>query len=106
MPHFTAHAGEEGPADFVRTAVQEMGIHRIDHGIHSADDPDLLKVLAEKKVFLTVCPLSNVRLRCVTKVAEVPIPTFMAAGVKFSINSDDPAYALLGSCSRNRLQKC
>ncbi|KAM0752241.1 adenine deaminase [Meredithblackwellia eburnea MCA 4105] len=90
--NLTAHVGEEGPAQSVRTAVQDMGIHRIDHGIHAADDPELLKVLAEKNVFLTVCPLSNVRLRCVTSVSEVPIPKFMEAGVKFSINSDDPAY--------------
>lgn len=68
-----------------------MGLRRIDHGIHSADDPSLLKILAEKNVFLTVCPLSNVSLRCIKSVSEHPIPKFLEAGVKFSINSDDPA---------------
>ncbi|KAL8278995.1 hypothetical protein RQP46_008664 [Phenoliferia psychrophenolica] len=92
ITHFTGHVGEEGPAAYVRTAVEDMGLRRIDHGIHSADDPELLKVLAERNVFLTVCPLSNVSLKCIKSVADHPIPTFMKAGVKFSINSDDPAY--------------
>ncbi|KAI5479067.1 hypothetical protein MNV49_004349 [Pseudohyphozyma bogoriensis] len=92
MEYFTGHVGEEGPAQSVRTAVMDMGLRRIDHGIHAADDDELLKILAEKNVFLTLCPVSNVQLRCVTKVAEVPILKFMEYGVKFSLNSDDPAY--------------
>ncbi|KAK4703943.1 adenine deaminase, partial [Phenoliferia sp. Uapishka_3] len=92
ITHLTGHVGEEGPAASVRTAVADMGLRRIDHGIHAADDPEVLKLLKEKNVFLTVCPLSNVRLRCIEKVADHPIPKFMEAGVKFSINSDDPAY--------------
>ena len=92
MKHLTMHSGEEGPAAWVRTTVEDLGILRIDHGVRSADDPEVLKMLAERGAFLTVCPLSNVRL-CVHKdVSESPIPLFMKAGVKFSINSDDPAY--------------
>jgi adenosine deaminase len=92
MQHLTMHSGEEGPASWVRTTVEELGITRIDHGVRSADDPEVLKLLVDRNAFLTVCPLSNVRLRVHTNVSESPIPKFMAAGVKFSINSDDPAY--------------
>lgn len=92
MKHLTMHSGEEGPASWVRTTVEELGITRIDHGVRSADDPEVLKLLVARNAFLTVCPLSNVRLRVHTDVKESPIPKFMAAGVKFSINSDDPAY--------------
>lgn len=92
IERLTMHSGEEGPASYVRTTVEDLGILRIDHGVSSADDPEVLRMLAKRGAFLTVCPLSNVRL-CVHKdVSESPIPKFMAAGVKFSINSDDPAY--------------
>ncbi|KAM3422647.1 Adenine deaminase [Cercospora zeina] len=88
----TAHAGEEGPADYVKTALEVLGIERIDHGIRLAEDPDLLARVAKSGTLLTVCPLSNVLLRCVPQVSELPIRKFIQAGVKFSINSDDPAY--------------
>lgn len=68
-----------------------MGINRVDHGIVSANDPSLLDLLAQRKTLVTVCPLSNVRLRCVKEVKEVPLPKFIEKGVRFSINSDDPA---------------
>jgi adenosine deaminase len=67
-------------------------VERIDHGIRLADDEALLKRVVKSKTLLTVCPLSNVRLRCVTKVAELPIRKFLDEGIRFSINSDDPAY--------------
>lgn len=88
----TAHAGEEGPASYVRDAIDILDVQRIDHGIHLADDTDLMKRVAEKGLLLTVCPLSNVFLRCVSSVSELPIRKFLDAGIAFSINSDDPAY--------------
>ena len=88
----TAHAGEEGPVSYIRNAIDALDVDRIDHGIRLADDPELLKRVAERGLLLSVCPLSNVLLRCVTSVAELPIRTFLDAGVAFSINSDDPAY--------------
>lgn len=87
----TAHAGEEGDASYIRTAL-DLGATRIDHGIHLVEDPALMEYVAREGIMLTVCPLSNVELRCVKSVAEVPIRKFLDAGVKFSLNSDDPAY--------------
>ncbi|KAF2785626.1 adenosine deaminase [Melanomma pulvis-pyrius CBS 109.77] len=88
----TAHAGEEGPATYITSALDVLGVDRIDHGIRLAEDADLMKRIAAQGTLLTVCPLSNVVLRCVEKIEQVPIRTFLDAGVKFSINSDDPAY--------------
>jgi adenosine deaminase len=87
----TAHAGEEGDPTYISTAL-ELGATRIDHGIRLVEDEELMKRVARQGTLLTVCPLSNVRLRCVKSVKEVPIRKFLEAGVKFSINSDDPAY--------------
>lgn len=87
----TAHAGEEGDPTYISTAL-ELGARRIDHGIRLVEDEELMKRVARESILLTVCPLSNVRLRCVSSVKEVPIRRFLEAGVKFSINSDDPAY--------------
>ncbi|SGY30641.1 BQ5605_C002g01172 [Microbotryum silenes-dioicae] len=92
VKNLTMHSGEEGPAQYVRTTVEQLGIKRIDHGVRSSDDPEVLKMLAKENAFLTLCPLSNVRLRVMSAVSESPIPKLMEAGVKFSINSDDPAY--------------
>ena len=88
----TAHAGEEGPVEYIREALSELDVERIDHGIRLAEDTDLMREVAEKKILVTMCPLSNVRLRCVKDVKELPIRTFLDNGVMFSINSDDPAY--------------
>ncbi|RAH41682.1 adenosine deaminase [Aspergillus brunneoviolaceus CBS 621.78] len=87
----TAHAGEEGDPTYI-TAALEMGATRIDHGIRLVEDPALMERVARENILLTVCPLSNVQLKCVKTVAEVPIRKFLDAGVKFSLNSDDPAY--------------
>ncbi|MCJ1463242.1 adenine deaminase [Pseudocyphellaria aurata] len=88
----TVHAGEEGPAEYIREALKELDVERIDHGIHLVDDLDLMKELAERRVLLTVCPLSNYRLRAVKEIRDLPIRTFLNEGVRFSLNSDDPAY--------------
>ncbi|KAF6217568.1 hypothetical protein HO133_006670 [Letharia lupina] len=88
----TAHAGEEGPVEYIREALSELDVERIDHGIRLAEDTELMREVAEKKILVTLCPLSNVRLQCVKDVKELPIRTFLDNGVMFSINSDDPAY--------------
>ncbi|KAE8151159.1 adenine deaminase [Aspergillus avenaceus] len=87
----TAHAGEEGDASYISTAL-ELGARRIDHGIRLVEDPALMERVAKEGVLLTVCPISNLQLRCVDDIAKVPIRKFLDAGVCFSINSDDPAY--------------
>ncbi|KAL8715579.1 MAG: hypothetical protein Q9220_000915 [cf. Caloplaca sp. 1 TL-2023] len=88
----TAHAGEEGPVAYIREAVEKLDIQRIDHGIRLAEDVDLMRAVALRKIMVTLCPLSNVRLQCVKGVAELPIRRFLDENVPFSINSDDPAY--------------
>ena len=88
----TAHAGEEGPVEYIREALSELDVERIDHGIRLAEDKELMREVADKKILVTTCPLSNVRLRCVKHIKELPFRTFLENGVMFSINSDDPAY--------------
>lgn len=92
FPRLTMHSGEEGPASWVRQTVFDLGINRVDHGVHAADDDKLLDELAPRGTFFTLCPLSNVRLRVHKSVSESPIPKLLAKGIKFSLNSDDPAY--------------
>ncbi|KAL8872846.1 MAG: hypothetical protein Q9174_001590 [Haloplaca sp. 1 TL-2023] len=88
----TAHAGEEGPVEYIREALDKLDIQRIDHGFRLAEDEGLLRRVAEEKLLVTLCPLSNVRLQCVKDIAELPIRRFLDYGVAFSLNSDDPAY--------------
>jgi adenosine deaminase len=90
--HTVAHAGEEGPPEYVWQALDVLGVERVDHGIRSVEDPALLRRLAADRTPLTVCPLSNVRLRCVEAIASHPIPALLDAGVHVTVNSDDPAY--------------
>lgn len=87
-----AHAGEEGPADYVRDALDLLGAERIDHGIRSLEDPELVARLVAEQIPLTVCPFSNVRLRCVDTLAAHPLPAMLDAGLLVTVNSDDPAY--------------
>jgi adenine deaminase len=87
-----AHAGEEGPADYVREALDLLHAVRIDHGNHSLDDPELVERLARERVPLTVCPLSNLRLRVVDDIRRHPLRTMMDKGLFVTVNSDDPAY--------------
>ena len=87
-----AHAGEEGPAAYVRSAIDGLKVHRVDHGIRSIEDMDLCQELARRRIPLTVCPLSNVKLQCIPSMAHSPIPKLLEIGVCVTINSDDPAY--------------
>lgn len=87
-----AHAGEEGPAEYVWEALDLLGVERVDHGVRSLEDPKLVRHLAEQQIPLTVCPLSNVRLKGVPTLAEHPLPRLLQEGLLVSINSDDPAY--------------
>jgi adenosine deaminase len=87
-----AHAGEEGPASFVQDALDVLKVERIDHGIRSIDDPALVRRLADEQVTLTVCPLSNIALRAVEQLSAHPLRALFDAGVRVTINSDDPAY--------------
>ncbi|CCH41863.1 hypothetical protein BN7_1402 [Wickerhamomyces ciferrii] len=88
----TAHAGEEGDSNYVITALDELKVTRIDHGVNSIQDPKLMERLASEKTMLTICPLSNVKLNVVKDVSEIPLNEFLDAQVPFSLNSDDPAY--------------
>jgi adenosine deaminase len=87
-----AHAGEEGPADYVRQALDRLGAERIDHGVRALEDPDLVRRLAREAIPLTVCPLSNVRLGVFGSMQEHNLKRLLDAGLKASIHSDDPAY--------------
>jgi adenosine deaminase len=90
--HRIAHAGEEGPPSYIIDALELLDVERIDHGIRCMEDPELVEHLVEERVPLTVCPLSNVRLRTVDTLADHPLPAMLAAGLNVSVNSDDPAY--------------
>jgi adenosine deaminase len=90
--HAVAHAGEEGPAEYVRTALDVLRVARIDHGVRAADDPALVERLARERIPLTVCPLSNVKLCVYGSMAEHVLPALLAQGVCVTVNSDDPAY--------------
>ena len=85
------HAGEvAGPAS-VRGALKELGADRLRHGIRASEDPSLVRELADRRIVLDVCPISNVRTQAVPSLAEHPLPTLVAAGVLCSISTDDPA---------------
>lgn len=87
-----AHAGEEGPPGYVWSALDILGAERIDHGVRSLEDPQLVERLRRDQVPLTVCPFSNVSLRVVDTLADHPLPTMLNEGLVVSVNSDDPAY--------------
>ncbi len=87
-----AHAGEEGPAEYVREAVEELQVQRIDHGCRVLDDPALTAQLAARAIPFTVCPISNFRLGVVDSLERHPLPAMLDAGLAATINSDDPAF--------------
>lgn len=87
-----AHAGEEGPPEYIREALDLLGVKRIDHGVRCLEDPDLVDRLVAEQIPLTVCPLSNVALRVVPNLADHPLKRMLERGLRVTINSDDPAY--------------
>jgi adenosine deaminase len=87
-----AHAGEEGPPQFVRDTLDILRVDRIDHGVRAWEDPELIARLVEEQVPLTVCPLSNVALRVFDTMADHTIAKMLRAGVCVTINSDDPPF--------------
>ncbi|GAA5831815.1 hypothetical protein JCM11251_003896 [Rhodosporidiobolus azoricus] len=89
---FIIHAGETGPPEYVRQAAFDLNLSRIDHGNASAQDPELVQELSDRGKFLTICPLSNVALKVYPRVEDCPLQTFLDAGIRFSINTDDPAF--------------
>ena len=90
--HLVAHAGEEGPPAYVWEALDLLGVERIDHGIRCLEDDHLVERLVAERIPLTVCPLSNVRLRVVDDIGAHPLPAMLDRGLHVTINSDDPAY--------------
>ncbi|ALD90072.1 adenosine deaminase [Cupriavidus gilardii] len=90
--HRVAHAGEEGPADYVRDALDILHVERIDHGVRAIDDPALVERLARERIALTVCPLSNQKLKVYPDLRDHSLKKLLDAGVAVTIHSDDPAY--------------
>ncbi len=87
-----AHAGEEGPAAYITEALDHLRVERIDHGVRAPDDPALVARLALAGTALTVCPLSNLKLRVFPSLAEHNLKLMLDAGLRVTVNSDDPAY--------------
>ena len=90
--HVVAHAGEEGPPAYIWSALDVLGAERIDHGVQAVHDPVLMRRLADAQVPLTVCPLSNVKLRVFPTLAQHNLRQLLDAGLCVTVNSDDPAY--------------
>lgn len=87
-----AHAGEEGPPDYIRDALDILHAERIDHGVRCVEDPALVARLVREKIALTVCPLSNIKLRVFDRMQDHNLVQLLDAGVVATVNSDDPAY--------------
>jgi len=87
-----AHAGEEGPPEYIWEALDLLKVERIDHGVRALEDTELVSRLVEEQIPLTVCPLSNVKLRVFDTLEEHNLKTLLHAGLCVTINSDDPAY--------------
>ena len=87
-----AHAGEEGPPEYIWQALDVLGAERIDHGVRCLEDRSLVHRLGTDRIPLTVCPFSNVRLRVVDRLERHPLATMLEHGLCVTVNSDDPAY--------------
>jgi len=87
-----AHAGEEGPAEYIWEALNLLKVSRIDHGNHCIDDEKLIDELVRRKMPLTMCPLSNLKLKVQTDLSNHPLKKMMGSGLLVTVNSDDPAY--------------
>ena len=90
--HLVAHAGEEGPPAYIESALDILHVERIDHGVRCLDDPALVQRLVREQMALTVCPLSNVKLRVFGEMAGHNLRELLDAGLVATVNSDDPAY--------------
>lgn len=90
--HIVAHAGEEGPPAYIWSALDVLKAERIDHGVQALRDPILVQRLAKERIPLTVCPLSNQKLRVFADLAQHNLPQLLEAGLCATVNSDDPAY--------------
>ena len=90
--HLVAHAGEEGPAEYVWQALDLLHVERIDHGVRALEDTALVARLARDHIPLTVCPLSNLKLKVFPQLSAHNLPRMLEAGLVATINSDDPAY--------------
>lgn len=90
--HVVAHAGEEGPPEYIYNALDVLKVERIDHGVRCVEDPALVQRLAREGMPLTVCPLSNVKLCVFDDMGQHNLKALLDAGLKVTINSDDPAY--------------
>lgn len=87
-----AHAGEEGPPEYIWQALERLQAKRIDHGVRSLEDPSLMAHLRDTRVPLTVCPLSNIKLCVYRQMQDHPIAQLLEAGLCVTVNSDDPSY--------------
>jgi adenosine deaminase len=87
-----AHAGEEGPPEYIWQALDILGAERIDHGVRAVEDERLVERLREDRIPLTVCPLSNVKLRVFDKLEDHNLKELLRLGLRATVNSDDPAY--------------
>ena len=90
--HLVAHAGEEGPPAYIEAALDVLKVERIDHGVRCVESPPLVARLARERIPLTVCPLSNVKLRVFDTMADHNLAALLSAGLSATVNSDDPAY--------------
>jgi adenosine deaminase len=90
--HLVAHAGEEGPPEYIINALDVLNVERIDHGVRCVEDPALVKRLVQQGTALTVCPLSNVKLCVFKTMKDHNLKTLLKLGLKATVNSDDPAY--------------
>jgi len=90
--HVVAHAGEEGPPGYITEALDLLGVERVDHGVRAVEDPELMARLARSGTPLTVCPLSNLKLRVFPNMADHSLKRMLDAGLRVTVNSDDPAY--------------
>ena len=90
--HRVAHAGEEGPPEYIWSALEDLHVERIDHGVQATRDPRLMRHLAERRIPLTVCPLSNQKLRVFADLSQHNLGQLLDAGLVATVNSDDPAY--------------
>ena len=87
-----AHAGEEGPPEYIWEAIKLLNVSRIDHGVRSTENPELLNYLADKQIPLTVCPLSNVELKVFDSMDKHNLKKLLNLGICATVNSDDPSY--------------